>query len=312
MVSLVGSAEAMRARYIELMEGMLSLFASVEEKVQLLDAKEKQWNEVLTKAAVDAEAASAKVDLNVGGRVFAASRQTLMKREGSYFHALVSVPGRWSPCADGAFFIDRDPELFERIIASMRSGRPVRFDGLCEQRAEALRNELDYYQLRCDALAPQTRWDARRCSDHLTLSDDDRTATKTKGSGFNAAIAVPIEVESYRVQIRTRGASGAIMVGYVKACDFDLAANNFQWNGWFINASDGALYSGFGDDCRRYCGALFEGDIVEVFFDMVACTVSFSVNGTNHGIAFTSVSDGGSILPCVELGNPGACVSIEL
>jgi len=44
------------------------------------------------------------------------------------------------PDEDGTYFIARDPELFSRIIATLRAGKPIEHAGLSPE----LRVELDY------------------------------------------------------------------------------------------------------------------------------------------------------------------------
>ncbi|CAD5223432.1 unnamed protein product [Bursaphelenchus okinawaensis] len=61
------------------------------------------------------------VNLNVGGQKFATSRSTLSWVPDTFFSSLLS--GRISSTEDetGAFFIDRDPDLFRRILHYLRT-----------------------------------------------------------------------------------------------------------------------------------------------------------------------------------------------
>merc|ERR1719329_321236 len=118
---------------------MAALNKEVEDKLKLLEATEERWAAVLERASSQAAAGLKKVKFNVGGREFAASRATFLRSEGTYFHALLSEPGRWQPCEDdGAYFIDRDPELFTRIIKAIREDMPPNFSGLCAMDAARL------------------------------------------------------------------------------------------------------------------------------------------------------------------------------
>merc|ERR1712060_250080 len=86
------------------------------------------------------------VKLDVGGRIFTTSRCTLLTWEGTYFHAMLSS-GKWEPDEDGAYFIDRDPTLFDRVIDCLRTGLPVDVEDLSARQLKRLQAEMDYYQL---------------------------------------------------------------------------------------------------------------------------------------------------------------------
>jgi len=66
-----------------------------------------------------ARTVSSRIELNVGGRVFATTRTTLVSGRGanSKLAALVSEP---SP--DGSFFLDRDGQLFQHVLNYLRDG----------------------------------------------------------------------------------------------------------------------------------------------------------------------------------------------
>ncbi|KDO21633.1 hypothetical protein SPRG_12873 [Saprolegnia parasitica CBS 223.65] len=121
--------------------------------------------------ADEAATADAKITLNVGGSIFATSRETLLQFEGSYFAAMLSS-GSWQPGDDGAYFIDRDPRHFERVMAFLRSGA-VDFDGLDRVNAAVLCDHFDYFLL---PLPPVT-WDGMYCHPQLTLSETMTVAT---------------------------------------------------------------------------------------------------------------------------------------
>jgi len=59
------------------------------------------------------------IDVDVGGQLFRTSEATL--RKASYFAALLSSNWR-NDCTEEVIFVDRDPELFQRVLSFMRSG----------------------------------------------------------------------------------------------------------------------------------------------------------------------------------------------
>ena len=66
------------------------------------------------------------VELNVGGRAFSTTRETLLRGHSSYFHRLLEVPmddddtnivmSGAQTDQQGRLFIDRDPDLFAAIL----------------------------------------------------------------------------------------------------------------------------------------------------------------------------------------------------
>ncbi|KAK9497590.1 hypothetical protein O3M35_004289 [Rhynocoris fuscipes] len=81
------------------------------------------------------------INLNVGGKRFSTSRQTLVWVPDTFFTALLS--GRISSLRDesGALFIDRDPNLFARILNYLRT-REIDISN-CE--ISHLRHEAEFY-----------------------------------------------------------------------------------------------------------------------------------------------------------------------
>lgn len=83
------------------------------------------------------------VNLNVGGKRFSTSRQTLSWIPDTFFTALLS--GRISSQRDenGAIFIDRDPKLFGIILNYLRN----KDIDLKHCDIKALRHEAEYYNI---------------------------------------------------------------------------------------------------------------------------------------------------------------------
>jgi len=85
------------------------------------------------------------VRLNIGGTVFAATKDTWMHND-SFFSALIGCDS-WQPDASGDYFIDRDPVMFPYIMTFLRSGRWF-LGGLSEDKLEMLESELDFYSIK--------------------------------------------------------------------------------------------------------------------------------------------------------------------
>jgi hypothetical protein len=91
--------------------------------------------------------------LDVGGRCFKVSRDTLM--ESGLFRRQLSDRFAWAPEVDGSYFIDADPELFEHLLRFMRRPGlfPLFYDkakGFDYNLYNHLEAEAEYFQI--DAL----------------------------------------------------------------------------------------------------------------------------------------------------------------
>lgn len=92
---------------------------------------------------------TSQITLQIGERRFITTLETLT-RESGFFSALLS--GRWNNAqADGSYFIDADPELFEHILRYLRRGvLPIFYDkakGHDYARYLALAEEANYFQI---------------------------------------------------------------------------------------------------------------------------------------------------------------------
>jgi hypothetical protein len=94
-------------------------------------------------------AAGQQITLQVGERRFVTTAET-MTQESAFFAILFS--GRWdNKQADGSYFIDADPQLFEHILRYLRRGvRPIFYDnvkGHDHALYFALLKEAQYFQI---------------------------------------------------------------------------------------------------------------------------------------------------------------------
>ena len=100
---------------------------------------------------------NAIVELNIGGKVFATSRETLLNHGSSYFERLLESGELGGAVVrgalrdnDGRLFIDRNPDMFGPILEYMRSFKiPIQYKDLPSDNREkkALIEEARYYQL---------------------------------------------------------------------------------------------------------------------------------------------------------------------
>ena len=88
---------------------------------------------------------SSIVNLNVGGRRFTTSLQTLTKDPDSMLAAMFSGKFEVKPLEDGAFFIDRDGKHFRFILNYLRTGKLTLPKGATF--LDELAEEAEFYQI---------------------------------------------------------------------------------------------------------------------------------------------------------------------
>ncbi|KAL3081300.1 hypothetical protein niasHT_039777 [Heterodera trifolii] len=93
-----------------------------------------------------AEGTNAWIKLNVGGKVFLTTRQTLCRESGSFLARLSqedhSLPSEKDESS--SYLIDRDSDYFSAVLNYMRHGKLILDQGLSE---EGLREEAEFYNL---------------------------------------------------------------------------------------------------------------------------------------------------------------------
>ena len=118
----------------------------IEARIQVHEAKEQNWDEVLARVQTYAARATEKIKLDIGGQIFAASKSLLVSFKDSFFSALLSS-GRWLPGQDGCYFVDRTPTVyFATMIHFMRTGQ-FEIQHFTETQRSLLEEEFDFFQI---------------------------------------------------------------------------------------------------------------------------------------------------------------------
>merc|ERR1719193_1483241 len=95
-----------------------------------------------------------RIKLNIGGKRFETTLQTIRACAGSMLAAMFSGNFNMEPGEDGAYFIDRDGEMFVPLLNYLRTGLfAVPEDEILR---DNLYNEADFYGLQpvCDIIRP--------------------------------------------------------------------------------------------------------------------------------------------------------------
>lgn len=93
----------------------------LSEVLEAFEVEKRAFEALAEKAQEQANAASDLVKLCVGGMSFVASRKSLLSTSPSFFSAMLGSKS-WKPNFEEAYFIDRDPCHFPRILNYLRSG----------------------------------------------------------------------------------------------------------------------------------------------------------------------------------------------
>jgi hypothetical protein len=148
------------------------VYESINKELKELEKKEKAMEEAEKKAEENAAKLKDRVKLDIGGKIFSTTKQTLLRIPNSFFHALICSE-KWKPdenglCSiffvvfflfsrthfplftlnerTGVFFIDRDPKHFDRILNFLRDGE-LDFTDLQDYGRNKLIKDLDFYQI---------------------------------------------------------------------------------------------------------------------------------------------------------------------
>jgi len=126
-------------------ESFMDISKQIQERLRIVEEKEKKWLEMEEKIKHNASQAKNKIKLDIGGKIFATSKSTLLSIEGSYFHTLLSS-GHWQPDEDGTYFVDRNPQFFDVILDYIRTGK-IDLTDLNHKELTKLKEDLDYFQI---------------------------------------------------------------------------------------------------------------------------------------------------------------------
>ena len=117
---------------------------------------------------------SSTINLNIGGRRFTTSLQTLNKDPNSMLAAMFSGKFEVKPSEDGAFFIDRDGKHFRFILNYLRNGELILPEGATF--LKELEAEAKFYQIQgiVDELKPKT---TRHFEESEILTNEEHRST---------------------------------------------------------------------------------------------------------------------------------------
>eukprot|EP01111_Echinosteliopsis_oligospora_P010681 TRINITY_DN3383_c0_g2_i1.p1 TRINITY_DN3383_c0_g2~~TRINITY_DN3383_c0_g2_i1.p1 ORF type:complete len:333 (+),score=77.08 TRINITY_DN3383_c0_g2_i1:45-1043(+) len=140
---LAESAEHTKQKSTELLQ-------AINARIALLQKEQESWKQMNDKMQENIEKAGTKIKLDVCGKIFTVSKQTLLKHPNTFFTSMLGS-GQWQPGEDGTYFIEKDPKIFAVILKYLVSGR-LNLSKLDGHRMEELTADLDYFQIHNDEL----------------------------------------------------------------------------------------------------------------------------------------------------------------
>ncbi len=276
-----------------------AMSVTVDKKIKELEVKELHLSTLQSKMDENAKKARDVITLDIGGALFRTTKSTLLKMEGSYFHAMLAS-AEWLPNEKGKYrhlsvlilsdivnvghyFIDMDPTYFGRIMTYLRSGN-LSYEGLTSKETAEFNKVVDYFQLRPTVLEEVPCWDPEFCGDDLTLQENNRRVSKRAYEYNGVQSAKPCS--NYSVQVIN---GRIIYIGFAPRQAFKKNTFNHTTCGWFVFVADGTLYAQGGIRDKAYGTAIPIGSMVTAIHDKSQHTIEFQVDGKSLGIAFSNI-----------------------
>jgi hypothetical protein len=122
------------------MDSELSRF--VAREVTLAKTYLHKWYELMSEVDDMADDAQYKVTVDVGGTQFSTTETTLQKS--AFFAAMLA---RWNSDKNGAYFVDRNAEMFPVIMAYLRSGSWPLHRVTNSRQTKMLLRDADFFNL---------------------------------------------------------------------------------------------------------------------------------------------------------------------
>ncbi|CAK4702611.1 hypothetical protein LEN26_007157 [Aphanomyces euteiches] len=289
--------ESLRGLVTRLNANALETLRAVDAKLQQWKEKETAWKALEERIQANIDAASNLVTLNVGGRRFTTSKETLLRVEGSYFHALLGC-GHWRPEGpEDAFFLDLDPVAFDRIMIFLRQGELI-LDGLCDWERRQVYSAMDYLKLTTVIEAAQAppawSWNPLLTATGLGLGQDDlRLHASQLGGGWKAALgskavmSFTLKLDEFDVE------TCVIAIGFAPRQGFEIRGRFLDTCGYYWVLPRGILWGQDGTRNKMYSGGSSGGrhavencEGVEVSCRYSHGDIGFSINGVEFGAAF--------------------------
>ncbi len=260
----------------------------------------------------------AVIKFNARGHLFTSLKQNLLQRacpKSPYFEAMLS--GKFAMVVspeDGAVFLDRNPDAF-KVVWNYLLDEPLSFERYSHGELQAIRVEADYFQV--DGLvsllplifSPKTRGVVVFSEGGTVVSQ----VTNDRGVRYVRSIDPFIlpsvgQVSVRRMKMIKQGKDWYMQIGLAPESLITDPEMSSRGVGWFLS-SDGCRCTQNVEKVDPYCKEFGDGTVVTVKLHHDK-SVSFLVDGVDHGAAFTNVDVSQPLFLMVKLANQDDMVQL--
>jgi len=213
-----------------------------------------------------------KIKLDVGGKIFSASKSTLCSKPNSFFGVMLSGKYKLIPDENGCYFIDRNPASFEIILDYLR-GYEIDLSNIDKRTLQILKQDAEFYNLvELIQLLINNVNDINYC-----FQNNIKEALIKSDYVVNKGTLLTNGIHHWKVRIDNVVPSTD--VGIVKEehqSHFITGAKS----AWGLREQGIAYYE------NKFTGMTFKnGDVIDFYLDLNEKKFSYKINGGN--IAFT-------------------------
>ncbi len=277
-----------------------TLQQTLDEEKKVLKKEQEKMEQLKSKVKKVSPVIKNIVKLNVGGKKFSTTRETLLS-EPSFFTGLLSEMMGVDLDEDGCIFIDRDPKHFPLILNYLRD-HEIDLEDLNEKEKKMFMKEVQFYEIRSLMLNIDTPSSSSTSAapspfqfmpdfvtDRITLSNNNTTLQAADGDSWNCAMLCNKIVKKWKVRVESVQGNGGLFIGVATKDKFRKTGRNYTKNGYFLNAS-GYLYGMDGTSGKPYTTQIpINGCSVVCIYEQGQ--LSFEIDGKNCGIAFSNLPD---------------------
>jgi hypothetical protein len=290
LVKINNDAAEEAKRVLKCLETSHQNLSEKEARMQQLHAK---WESTVQLMRDNCAKAADTITLNLRGRVFKTYKDTLLKKEGTFFYNMLSS-GEWLPDDKGEYFIDRGSEGFDRILDYLSSGE-ILYEGLNKYEEKVLKANLDYFQI-APALPPLL-WSLESVTNPLingfTLSNGSKSV-RVSGR-INESIRTNISADRFRVHV----SNSAGIIGFSSIVPYDYTDpatgtlyTDVQLLGF--QTCNGRLYVITSNNTGRHVSKSFvrakPNSIITAIYDRVKHEIHFEVDDQDIGVCFGNIT----------------------
>lgn len=197
----------------------------IEDKNLKINSLNDQINALKLQTDKYAESSMKTVKLNIGGTVFTTTIDTLCKFKNSFFFSMLNNTN-WKTNDNGEYFIDRDPQVFSRILNFLRIG--VMFtDDLDLYSINLLNSDLIYYKIpykkveKIEKQEKQEKQDKQlilwEIGKDMEFSNDKKTGKSNSACWIGSNVFLTNKKFDVCLKLEKKNSNGWCQIGVTKA-----------------------------------------------------------------------------------------------